>query len=286
MSINLSEDLKKIKVLLDYTDEELANELGINRSTLVRWINNKNFPNNLSLNKIYSYIYNKGIKINLIDEELYKSKETKNSLILFHGSKSTIDGKLTVEKSNEKKDFGKGFYLGESVRQAVSFVSNYPNSTLYIVEIKNINKLKIKYFDVSKEWMILVAYFRGRINSYLNSKYLKELLDTIKDVDIIVAPIADNSMYSIINDFIEGGITDEQCINALSANRLGKQYVVLNDKTLDNNVKIIKESFLCEEEKQQYEVEKETDRNIGKSKMILAKRKYAGIGKYIEEILV
>ena len=286
MNISLSEDLKKIKILLNYTNEELASELGVNRSTLSRWINNENYPNALTLNKIYSYIYSKGIKLNLIDEELYKSKASKNTLVLFHGSKSGIDGPLTIEKSNEKKDFGKGFYLGESVKQAVSFVSNYQNSLLYIIEINNIDKLNIKYSDVSKEWMILVAYFRGRIEDYNDSSYLKELLDSIKDVDIIVAPIADNSMYAIINDFIEGGITDEQCINALSANRLGKQYVVLNDKTLNNNVRIIKESFLCDEEKHQYEDEKENDRNIGKAKMILAKREYAGIGKYIEDILV
>ncbi len=286
MSVDLSEDLRKIKVLLNYNNEELAEELGVSRVTLSRWINNENYPNNITLNIIYSFIYNKGIRLNLIDEELYKSKASKNNYILFHGSKNGIEGNLTIEKSNEKKDFGKGFYLGESVKQAISFVSNYPKSLLYIIEINNIDKLNIKYFDVSKEWMILVAYFRGRIDEYSNSVYLKELLDSIRDVDVIVAPIADNSMYSIINEFIEGGITDEQCINALSANRLGKQFVILNDKVLNNNVKIIKESFLCEEEKHQYEVEKENDRNVGKSKMILAKRKYAGIGKYIEDILI
>ena len=83
-----------------------------------------------------------------------------------------------------------------------------------------------------------------------------------KDVDVIIAPIADNSMYSIISDFIEGGITDEQCINALSANRLGRQFVILNDRILNNNVKIIKESFLCEEEKHQYEGEIRTKKRF------------------------
>lgn len=286
MSINVGEDLKKVKILLNLTNEELASEIGVSRITLSRWMKNENYPNALTLNKIYSYIYSRGIHLNLIDEELYKSKASNNTMILFHGSKCGIEGKITIDKSSEKKDFGKGFYLGESVKQAVSFVSNYPNSSLYIIELNNIDKLNVKYFDVSKEWMILVAYFRGRIDDYIESSYLKKILDSLKDVDVIVAPIADNSMYSIINDFIEGGITDEQCINALSANRLGKQVVILNDKTLDNNTKIIKESFLCVEEKIQYELEKESDRNVGKAKMILAKRKYAGVGKYIEEILV
>lgn len=205
---------------------------------------------------------------------------------MFHGSKSGIEGALTIEKSNDKKDFGKGFYMGESVNQAVSFVSNYPDPRLYIIEINNYQQLNVREFNVSKEWMILVAYFSGRIGTYSESSYLKDLLASIKDVDIIVAPIADNSMYEIINDFIDGGITDEQCVNALSANRLGRQFVVLNDNVLTNNVRIVKESFLCDEEKNHYELEKEADRNVGKAKMILAKRQYAGIGKYIEEILV
>ena len=102
---------------------------------------------------------------------------------------------------------------------------------------------------------------------------------------MIIAPIADNSMYSIINEFIEGSITDLQCINSLSANRLGKQYVILNDSTLNNNVEIIRKSFICKLEKEDYEINKDIETNIGKGKMILAKRQFAGKGKYIEEIL-
>lgn len=32
-------------------------------------------------------------------------------MILFHGSKNGIEGKLTIEKSNEKKTLGKVFIL-------------------------------------------------------------------------------------------------------------------------------------------------------------------------------
>ena len=83
MSINLSNDLKKVKILLNYTDNELATDIGVSRITLSRWLNNKSFPNISTLNKIYSYIYNKGIKLNLIDEELYKSNTSKNNILLF-----------------------------------------------------------------------------------------------------------------------------------------------------------------------------------------------------------
>ena len=39
MNINLSEDLKKVKVLLNCTNEELASEIGFSRVTLSRWLN-------------------------------------------------------------------------------------------------------------------------------------------------------------------------------------------------------------------------------------------------------
>ena len=64
---------------------------------------------------------------------------------VFHGSYVKIE-KPDLAFSRETLDFGKGFYLGESVKQAVSFVSNYPNSSLYIIELNNIDKLNVKYF--------------------------------------------------------------------------------------------------------------------------------------------
>ncbi|MCQ2742950.1 MAG: DUF3990 domain-containing protein [Bacilli bacterium] len=285
MKLQFITDLEIVKTIKQCTWTEMAEYLNIDYSTLSRWRSGKSAPNEKTIRNIYDAIYKNGIRINKLLEESYKDSENEESKVLFHGSKDGISGPLSISFSNDKKDFGKGFYLGESVEQAVSFVSTYKNSKLYFVRIKNIGSLKIKTFDVSKEWMILVAYFRGRIEEYKDSKYLKSLLASIDGIDIIVAPIADNSMYSIINEFIEGSITDLQCINSLSANRLGKQYVILNDNVLKNNVEIIRESCLCDLEKEDYLKAKEEDKNIGKSKMILAKRQYAGKGLYIEEVL-
>lgn len=285
MEFNFIEDLETIKTITQNSWSEIAEMLNVDYSTLSRWRNGTSKPSDRMVENIYNYLYKNNFRINRLLEENFKDNQTENCKILFHGSKEGIKGKLSISFSNEKRDFGKGFYLGESVKQAISFVSSFPKSWLYTIKIKNFKKLKIKEFDVCKEWMILVAYYRGKLEEYKNSRYLESLVNSIKDVDVVIAPIADNSMYSIINDFIEGSITDLQCVNSLSANRLGKQFVVLNDKTLDNNVEIVKTSYLCALEKEDYEIEKETEINIGKNKMILAKRKYAGQGLYIEEIL-
>lgn len=283
MEYSVSKDISDVKTLLNETNENLAENFGISRMTLSRIMKGSTVLNKRTLEGIYSYIYKKGIRLNLLSEELYKTNEDLRNKILFHGSKEGISGNITISYGGNKKDFGYGFYLGESVKQGVSFVSNYNNSSLYIFNLC-LDNLKVIEFDVDVDWMILVAYHRGRIEEYKDTKKIKELLKKIEDADVIVAPIADNSMFTIINEFIEGSITDKQCINSLSANRLGKQYVLKTDKALKNLYEI-KKCYICSLEKEDYEMQKETEKNIGKTKVILAKREYAGKGLYIEQLL-
>ena len=64
-----------------------------------------------------------------------------------------------------------------------------------------------------------------------------------------------------------------------------KQFVFLNDNAIKKSLKIIDRFYLCEKEKNDYKTRKEEDTKIGKQKVKLAKREYAGKGKYIEELL-
>lgn len=286
MDYSLAKDLEYSKEVLYLSDEKFSELIGISRSTYNRWKNGSVIPDKQMLERVYSVIYSNGINLDRVYEDLYLSVEKADSKLLLHGSKKGIEGNPSVTFSAELKDFGKGFYTGESVRQAISFVSGYKSAVLYYFVLENLSKIKIVKFDVSIEWMILVAYFRGKIDQYKDSKMLKKALKKIEGADLIIAPIADNTMYSVINEFIEGSITDKQCINCLSANRLGKQYVFLNDKVMKKNLKPLRKGYLCEAEKSAYENEKAEETSIGKTKVIFAKRKYAGVGKYIEELLV
>ena len=284
MTFNFVKDIEYAKNLLEMSDEDICKMFQISRMTYYRWINSKTIPSRENLENIYSCLYDKKIRINKLKEEMYKGQEIEDKRILFHGAKNYIEGDITVEKSEPKKDFGKGFYLGETLLQSASFVSNYRTSSVYVLECK-IKDLKVKEYGVTHEWMILISYFRGKIDEYKDSKYIKKLLDDLKNVDLVIAPIADNTMYEILDDFSGGEITDLQCLNALSANWLGKQYVFLNDKAIKKSLTIIDKLYLCEKEKNDYKTRKEENTKIGKQKVKLAKREYAGKGKYIEELL-
>lgn len=278
------EDLKYYKLISKSNDSLIADKLKISRMTLSRWLKSNDISfDNLEL--IYSMIFAEQIYINKLKEELYKSYENDNSLVLFHGAKSEIIGNPSINYSGLNKDFGRGFYLGTSIDQASSFVSTYKESSVYVYKLNNINKLKIKEYNVCEDWMLLIAYFRGNLEKYKDSKKIKNLLKELEDVQVIIAPIANNTMYSIMNDFINGEITNLQCIYALSANRLGKQYVILNDKIINNDLEFLERCYVCKLEREDYAKKREVDSKLGKEKVIIAKRKYAETGKYIEDLL-
>ena len=143
-------------------------------------------------------------------------------MILYHGSNISIQ-QIDLGKCKPNKDFGKGFYLGEKYEQAANYISNFNNDKVYAFRLDTKN-LKFFKFNVDNSWMIAIAYYRGWLKDYEDHKVVRKVLDSIKDADVIIAPIADNRMFDIINEFIENFITDEQCRHALAATNLGFQY--------------------------------------------------------------
>lgn len=284
MYFDFIKDLKYSKIVLGLNDTKLSEYLNISRSTIIRWLNNTITPEYDTLDKVYNKLYESNIYLNRVKEEMYNSSVDKNHMILFHGAKTEIIGEPSISFSEDKKDFGRGFYLGETFEQSASFVVGYNKSSVYIFDFNKEN-VKIKEYNVSKEWMLLIAYFRGRLDEYAGSKYIKELIKELNDVDVVIAPIAYNTMYTTLDDFISGKITDLQCLNALSANRLGKQYVFLNDNVIKNNLKMLERCFYCKNERVDYQSYRLKENEIGKNKVKIALREYAGKGKYIEELL-
>ena len=284
MYFDYIKDIKYSKIVLGLNDSQLSEYLDISRITLSRWMNQKTIPEYEILEKVYNKLYDNNIYLNRVKEEMYNSSLDNNHVVLFHGAKTEIIDSPSIIYSDDKKDFGKGFYLGESFEQSASFVVGYNKSSIYIFDF-NKNNTKIKEYNVSRKWMLLIAYYRGRLEEYSDSKYIKELKDELNDIDVVIAPIADNTMYTTLDDFISGKITDLQCLNALSANRLGKQYVFLNDKVINNNLKMLERCFYCQNERKDYQSYRLKENEIGKNKVKIALREYAGKGKYIEELL-
>ena len=284
MKYDASLDIKTVCQILNMSYSELANELGVARSTVTRIVNEESYPTELFLESFYSYMYNNTHHNIRINQLKIKYAQDHSKSILFHGAKDSLEGDIDLNHSRTNIDFGSGFYLGESYEQSSSYVFPYKKSSVYIFDTTGLKSLKIKELDVSLEWMIAVSYYRGQLERFKESKYIKNLVKDLEQYDVIIAPIADNNMYEMMNQFARGDITDQQAIHALSASYLGKQHVLKTEKACQS-VKIINRLYLCKEERLDIEQERKGNalNSLNNAKKII--EQYRRKGKYVEEIL-
>ena len=284
MEYQVIQDIETVMELKELTMEEFAKELGVSRVTINNWLLGNTDISERNIAAFYEYAFQKGIRLNKIKEQLYTEDLSGGSEVLvFHGAKTSIEGKLSLACSKRKNDFGAGFYCGESLEQSAMFVATFPSSSLYMLKF-HCENLKKKEFAVNREWMLMIAYFRERLGEYVNTEIIKTLIGEFRDVDYIVAPIADNRMFEIIDQFIDGEITDIQCQHCLSATNLGNQYVFISEKAL-NQVEILERCYLANAEKEAYLLARQESYEMNRDKVKIARKQYRDQGNYIEDIL-
>lgn len=256
---------------------ELAKQTKISRTTLNE-IKKGKIPGDKVCEKFYSFVYENKYRINSIKEELLKEKYDD---VLFHGSKMGLEG-VSVDGSRSNCDFGKGFYLGETYEQALAFVAEYNKSSVYSFHA-NITGLIVKEFECSLDWMLVICYYRGMLGEYSSKEYVVNLVKEVEGADVIVAPIADNKMFYIMSQFVEGLINAEMALHSMSASKLGKQFIFKTKKAIER-LKPIEKYYICDLERENCKkrlVEKGFEID---TKLKLAKRQFRE-GLYIEEIL-
>ncbi len=279
-SYNLSKDIKIIQDLYDLTNVQFANEINISRMNLSRYGKNLIEPSLTSLEKIYSYPYLKGFHFNEAKVQIMNDNASLNKL-LFHGAKYPLKD-IDENHLIGRKDFGSGFYLAETYEAASSWVCEFNESSVYAFYLNNLENLKIKRFFVDEEWLYAILYFRGALDKYVLSPKLTKLIDEVNHSDVVIAPIADNQMYDIINQYADGLLTNEQCVHALSATNLGFQYVLKSKKAIQQ-LEHLERLYLCEEEKKDILSMKRNLSYKGKDKATLAMKQFAHQGKFIYE---
>lgn len=278
-SYGFSADIKTIRELLSITQESLSLLTSIPRVTLARAETNEHILSDANLEKFYDFVFKKGIYLNEVRSQILLENYP---LVLFHGAKSEIEGDIDLNYSRANTDFGKGFYLGETYQQAASWITNNNNSSIYSFSFDK-SKLNGLSLEISNEWMIAILFYRGRLEKYKTHPAVLEIINKISKYDYIVAPIADNNMYDILESFSIGEITDEQCKHALSASNLGKQFVLLKDNAKTHLI-CLKRFYLCKSERDEL-AKKDKNRKIqAKQKADLSIIEYRRKGKYIDEI--
>lgn len=211
--------------------EQFARALGTTALSINRWENGKTQPNKMAQTQLFEFC-----KKNNIDLFDYIAKQVKrdaddNRLIVYHGSKKGITGKIEPI-SRESCDFGKGFYLGTDPAQPLTLICDEDKPILYTMKL-NLTGLKVLKVEIDLEWAMLIAYYRGYMNEVKGSEIYKKYERLADGYDVILGYIANDRMYRVMKSFFEKEITDVALIHSLSALDLGRQYVCKTTKACD-----------------------------------------------------
>lgn len=279
--------IKQIRSSLNLSQTEFAEQLGVSFQTVNRWENGKVIPNRLAQSKIYDFCKEKQVPvydfiINKITDISSKVKLDSGRVLLYHGSKSGIDGSI-APLSRKQCDFGKGFYMGTEPAQALTLICDYEKSKFYIISIGT-NELAHLEVPADIEWAMIVAYHRGRMEKIKGSPFYNKYRDLTADKDLIIGSIANDRMFYVIDNFFIGSITDAALVNSLSALQLGKQYVAVTQKGCDS-VRIEYELPLSHLERLVIRDIAEENRARGVSLANDICKNYRREGKFFDEIL-
>lgn len=279
--------IKQIRSSLNLSQTEFAEQLGVSFQTVNRWENGKVIPNRLAQSKIYDFCKEKQVPvydfiINKITDISSKVKLDSGRVLLYHGSKSGIDGSI-APLSRKQCDFGKGFYMGTEPAQALTLICDYEKSKFYIISIDT-DELAHLEVPADIEWAMIVAYHRGRMEKIKGSPFYNKYRDLTADKDLIIGSIANDRMFYVIDNFFIGSITDAALVNSLSALQLGKQYVAVTQKGCDS-VRIEYELPLSHLERLVIRDIAEENRARGVSLANDICKNYRREGKFFDEIL-
>jgi transcriptional regulator with XRE-family HTH domain len=279
--------IKKLRQFAGLSQQAFGEKLGVTFATINRWENGKATPNKLAQTKLYDFCKENNIPvydmtIQRIQDEVKSLNIDEGRTILYHGSKSGIEGRI-APISREKCDFGAGFYMGTEPSQPLTLICDFEKSKFYIVSIL-IKDLEILEVPTDLNWSMIVAYNRGKLESIKGTDMYEKYRNLCEKKDVIIGSIANDRMFYVLDNFFLGNITDLALIKSLSALQLGKQYVAVTQKGCDA-VRIEKEISLSYLERKFLQDVSEENRAKGIRSANDICKNYRREGEFFDEIM-
>lgn len=122
--------------------------------------------------------------------------DTEKKRILYHAGKEIVEFP-EIRKTKYTKDFSWGFYATNNHKQAVRWANRGDGIPIvnYYEYIENHDLSILRFEKMSDEWLDFIADCRsGKTHRY----------------DIVEGPMADDTVWNYVNDFVIGNITRKQ----------------------------------------------------------------------------
>lgn len=207
-----------------------------------------------------------------------------NDLIVYHGSRGGLHGTIKPN-SRPRCDFGCGFYMGDSEKQAKGLISEADTPTLYTLRLKlsEIPESRILILN-GHDWLHTVLASRQKIAEFNRLNIAKRTLQNLERYDVIIGPIADDRMNEAMNRFSDYAITDKALLACLESVNYGNQYVAKTDFAC-SKIEVIGEKILRGKELDDIKQYTRQKRSESRDIVLAMAQKYQRDGLYLNEIL-
>ena len=143
-------------------------------------------------------------------------EEDTPTLVLFHGSNIAFD-KIDLNKSHNRRDFGRGFYCTVLEQQANEWANRLylPTHTggkyVYRYIFQQSEELKIKHFaTLDKEWLEFV-------------KLNRTVGDIQHHYDVVIGPVADDNTMETVQLYLSDILSVDEAVTRLRYNKVNNQ---------------------------------------------------------------
>lgn len=151
---------------------------------------------------------------------------TKSEMLLFHGTNQLFD-KIDLNRSKDKRDFGRGFYTTTLEEQSKKWAENmfirYGGSGIYVMKFKlhNIEDLKVKQFKgLDSEWLNMIK--NNRLHGGIQHDY-----------DVMIGPVADDNTMRTVALYVDGIYDERMAIEQLKFSKSNNQVSLHTKNALD-----------------------------------------------------
>lgn len=143
----------------------------------------------------------------------------------YHGS-DTVVQKPRILHSKRRMDFGSGFYTTQSRTQAEKWARS-------VRRRRDSPEAFVTEFDYEEKPGMNVLIFDGPFAEWFDFIIRNRKGTFTHDYDIIIGPVADDSVYDTLFLFESGYITREEAIRKLNSAKLDGQILFHTDKSLE-----------------------------------------------------
>ena len=146
-------------------------------------------------------------------------------LVVYHGTCSEFE-KINLNKSHNRRDFGKGFYTtilqSQSKEWAYRLSLREKRNDYYVYEFlfEEVPSLKVKRFDrLNEEWLEFIK--ENRAKGGIQHRY-----------DVVIGPVADDNTMETVQLYIAGVLKANEAVERLRYSQVNNQVSFHNEKAL------------------------------------------------------